>query len=72
MQRTLLLTLLFLAAIMQATAQQRGMLGVGFYDVDKLYDTLPSRFYNDSDYTPEGRLKWTTNDTAARLRKPPK
>lgn len=69
MQRTLLLTLLFLVAIMQATAQQRGMLGIGFYDVDKLYDTLPSRFYNDSDYTPEGRLKWDDKRYRSKIEK---
>jgi len=39
------------------SAQQR--VGFAYYDVDRLYDTVPSRFYNDSDYTPQGRLQWT-------------
>ncbi|MCM1301301.1 MAG: hypothetical protein NC226_06230 [Bacteroides cellulosilyticus] len=35
-------------------------LGIAYYDVDRLYDTVVSPFYNDSDYTPEGRLRWDT------------
>lgn len=39
--------------------------GIAYYDVDRLYDTLPSPFYDDDDYTPAGRLRWT----AARYRR---
>lgn len=35
-------------------------LGFVFYDVDRLYDTIPSPFYDDSQYTPQGRRKWNT------------
>lgn len=35
-----------------------GLFGVAFYDIDALYDTLPSRFYDDRAYTPQGRLRW--------------
>lgn len=46
---------------LQLRAQDAGIdLGFAFYDVDRLYDTLPSPFYNDDDYTPEGRLRWTS------------
>lgn len=31
-----------------------------FYNVESLYDTIPSLFYNDSDYTPNGALHWNT------------
>ena len=31
---------------------------VGFYNVENLYDTIPSPFYDDSDYTPRGRNRW--------------
>lgn len=41
-----------------AVAQERA-LGVAYYDVDALYDTIPSVFYNDKDYTPEGRMRWS-------------
>lgn len=40
-----------------ASAQNR--VGIAYYDVDHLYDTLPSPFYNDTDHTPQGRLRWT-------------
>lgn len=30
----------------------------GYYDVDKLYDTEPSTFYDDKAYTPKGRYYW--------------
>jgi len=39
--------------------------GIAYYDVDHLYDTVPSPFYNDDDRTPSGRLRWT----AARYRR---
>lgn len=39
--------------------------GIAYYDVDRLYDTLPSPFYDDDDYTPAGRLRWS----AARYRR---
>ncbi len=33
---------------------------VAFYNVENLFDTIPSLFYDDSDYTPEGRYGWNT------------
>lgn len=33
-------------------------LGIAYYDVDRLYDTVVSPFYDDTDFTPEGRLRW--------------
>lgn len=41
-------------------ASARPPLGVAYYDVDHIYDTIPALFYNDTDYTPDGRLRWTT------------
>ncbi len=35
-------------------------LGIAYYDADHLYDTVPSPFYDDSDYTPGGRYGWNT------------
>lgn len=32
--------------------------GIAYFDLDHLYDTIPALFYNDTDYTPEGALKW--------------
>ncbi len=36
-------------------------IGVGYYDVDKLYDTVPSLHYNDDNYTPKGKYNWNTD-----------
>ena len=55
--RTVLLIITALFTI-QLSAQPR--VGFAYYDVDRAYDTLPSLFYDDSDYTPEGRKRWTT------------
>lgn len=47
------------AAVLAAlgSAAQRPV-GIAYYDLDHLYDTVPALFYDDGDYTPEGRLKW--------------
>ncbi len=42
----------------QLSAQPR--VGFAYYDVDRAYDTTSSAFYDDSDFTPEGRNLWTT------------
>lgn len=34
-------------------------LGIAYVDADHLYDTLPAPFYDDTDYTPAGRLRWS-------------
>ena len=34
--------------------------GFAVWNVDRLYDTLPSPFHNDDDFTPEGRYRWTS------------
>ncbi len=34
-------------------------IGVGYYDLDKLYNTSEALFYNDSQYTPEGTMQWS-------------
>lgn len=48
---------LLLAVIpMQGAAQRTS---VAFWNVENLYDTLPSLFYDDSDYTPNGKLHWS-------------
>lgn len=42
--------------------------GIAFYDVDRIYDTVPALFYNDTDYTPEGRRHWTTERYKRKIR----
>ena len=56
--RGLLLALTFIVCCAaQIVAQER--FGVAYYDVDKLYDTIPSKFYDDRAYTPDGKLGWS-------------
>lgn len=42
--------------------------GIAFYDVDRLYDTLPALFYNDEDYTPDGRYGWNAERYERKIR----
>lgn len=52
-----------------ASAQKPAPVGVAFYDVDRLYDTVPALFYDDSDYTPDGRLHWTAERYDRKIRR---
>lgn len=51
-----LLVILFALCSLCARAQQS--LDIAFCDVDALYDTIPSKFYDDRAYTPEGSRHW--------------
>lgn len=33
--------------------------GIAFYDVDRLYDTVPSPFGRDRQFLPQGQMRWT-------------
>ena len=76
-RRTLLAAIAAIAALTlpavvpHAAAQrpQRPRTGFAFYDVDRLYDTLPSPFYDDTDFTPQGRLKWDTERYRSKIRR---
>lgn len=45
-------------ALFSSYAVAQNEFGFALCNVDGLYDTIPSPFYNDTDYTPEGRLGW--------------
>lgn len=55
----LLRTALLLLALHAATTTAQP-LGIAYCDADHLYDTVPSLFYDDTDYTPRGALRWNT------------
>lgn len=46
----------------------RPPVGIAFYDVDRIYDTVPALFYDDSDYTPDGRYAWNTERYERKIR----
>ena len=56
MCRWLMTIILALGCVVQISAQS--VIGVAFYDVDAMYDTIPSSSYDDRDYTPQGRRAW--------------
>ena len=60
MWRALLLVALLVGWLQPTFSQRVESFAVAYYDVDKMYDTLPSKFYDDSDFTPSGRLGWNT------------
>lgn len=55
--RTILLITTLLLLSLRLPAQT---VSVAYYDVDRLYDTIPSQFYDDSAFTPRGSLQWNT------------
>ncbi|MFR9503065.1 MAG: hypothetical protein SNH73_01265 [Rikenellaceae bacterium] len=57
MRRLSLSLLVLLLSVVNAARAQS--VGIGYYDVDGLYDTIPSKFYDDSRYTPSGSYHWT-------------
>lgn len=61
------LLLVLLAGII-APQRAAAQLCFAYYDVDRLYDTIPSPFYNDSDYTPAGRYAWDSRRYARKIR----
>lgn len=65
--RRVLAIVISLLSVVIAEAQGLKSFGVAYYDVDKLYDTQPSEFYDDTDYTPAGRLRWSEERYAAKI-----
>lgn len=41
---------------------------VAFYNIENLYDTIPSLFYDDREFTPGGRYRWDSARYHAKLR----
>ena len=60
---------IFVALVVSALAAfGRQPVGIAFYDVDRIYDTLPALFYDDEDYTPRGRYRWDTERYERKIR----
>ncbi len=52
--------LLLIISLFASITKAEERIAIAFYDVGKLYDTIPSNFYNDKSYTPKGRKRWTS------------
>lgn len=48
-------------------ASQPCYVSIGFYNTENLFDTIPSPFYDDSEYTPEGQKRWDTGRYTRKL-----
>lgn len=62
----ILLLLGWLVASLNRAEAQSLPLGVAYYDLGGLYDTVPAPFYYDP-YTPDGERRWTTDRYEAAL-----
>ncbi len=60
--------LLFLLVLLNCATLWAQNLGIGYYDLDGLYDTIPSKFYDDTAYTPEGKYRWSSERYRQKLR----
>lgn len=58
MRTTAHIAIIIYAAACTLGVAARQPVGIAYYDVDRLYDTLPSPFYDDRAYTPQGSFKW--------------
>jgi len=59
--KLLLLVFLFTSTfqVLNAQAQPKKKLIIGFYNVENLFDTIRDPQINDEDFTPSGKLAWT-------------
>lgn len=55
------------SAVKSVYAAAQSSFGIALYDVDRLYDTIPSKFYDDRDYTPSGSLGWSADRYARKI-----
>lgn len=62
-----LLFVVLCAVLFAMNAAAQSSLGIVFYDVEGLYDTIPSKFYNDRRYTPSGSLGWSADRYARKI-----
>lgn len=62
------LSIALAATVSLCFARAQPSVGIAYYDLDHLYDTIPAAFHNDTDYTLTGRLGWTGARYARKVR----
>jgi endonuclease/exonuclease/phosphatase family metal-dependent hydrolase len=60
--------LLFIILLLPTTLFGQRRVSVAFWNVENLYDTIPSLFYDDREYTPNGANKWGAERYVAKLK----
>lgn len=70
MKKSVLFTIIlnFEFLIMNCNAYGQSAIGIAYYDVDHLYDTVPALFYDDEAYTPDGSLNWNAERYERKIR----
>lgn len=58
MKRHLLILAAMLSLALQASAQSYKLYGIGFYNIENLFDTCHNEGKNDFDFLPNGTYKW--------------
>lgn len=62
-------TLALLLCTAGCTLAARPPAGIAYWDLDHFHDTLPALFYDDGAHTPDGRLRWTAERYARKVRR---
>ncbi len=65
--RGLFFWLVFLLSIIHFQLSIAQSASVAFWNVENLYDTIPSRFYDDREWTPRGENRWDTDRYRAKI-----
>ncbi len=69
MKKSFFLALFALCIILlPASAQKKVLYGIGFYNLENLFDTRHDPGKNDYDFLPEGSYKWTEHKYNSKLR----
>ncbi len=63
----LFLSLVFLFSIFHFQFSIAQSASIAFWNVENLYDTIPSRFYDDREWTPRGENRWDTERYRAKI-----
>ncbi|MDR2912539.1 MAG: endonuclease/exonuclease/phosphatase family protein [Alistipes sp.] len=66
--RPIVLLLLFLSACSLALPTSAQRVSVAFWNVENLFDTIPSPFYDDTEFTPRGANRWDTDRYRTKIR----
>ena len=61
------LLLVFALGVLPASAQKKVLYGVGFYNVENLFDTQHDAGKNDYEFLPSGSYQWTEQKYTAKL-----
>ncbi len=58
--RGLFFSLVFLLSVLLPHLSDAQKVSIAFWNVENLFDTIPSPFYDDAEFTPRGANKWDT------------